>query len=199
MPNIDTSTISGFDGMTAEQKVEALLKLDIPEAVDMSGYIKKSVFDAKAKEAAELSKKLKGKLTDDELAEAERQKAQEESDKKYADLEGKYNELVKKSTIAEYTAKYIALGYDKDLAADTAKAMADGDMEKVFANGEKHRVAMEKKMKEDLLKGTPRPDGSGGNDGGKGESEDVKKARELAKARNSGNAGYEDIMKNYKK
>lgn len=31
MPTIDTSTIEGFEGMSAEQKVEALLKAEIPE------------------------------------------------------------------------------------------------------------------------------------------------------------------------
>ena len=82
MSNIDTSHIEGFDGMTAEQKVEALLKLEIPEAVDLSGFVKKSVFDAKASEAAELSKKLKGKMSEDELAEAERQRMQAENDQK---------------------------------------------------------------------------------------------------------------------
>ena len=38
MPTIDTSTIEGFEGMSAEQKVEALLKAEIPEKVDLSLY-----------------------------------------------------------------------------------------------------------------------------------------------------------------
>ena len=37
MPNIDTSTIEGFDAMSAEDQVKALLGLDIPEKVDLSG------------------------------------------------------------------------------------------------------------------------------------------------------------------
>ena len=41
MANIDVTTIQGFDGMTAEQKVEALLKFDIPERIDMSKYVSK--------------------------------------------------------------------------------------------------------------------------------------------------------------
>lgn len=198
MPNIDTSHIEGFEGMTAEQKVDALLKLEIPEAVDLSGYVKKSVFDSKASEAAELSKKLKGKMSEDELAEAERQRIQAENDQKYNDLESKYNELVKKSTISEYTAKYIALGYDKDLAESTAKAMADGDMKTVFENGEKHKMALEKKIKEDLMNNTPKPGGSGGNDGGK-EDPAIAKAKELAKAKNGNGTAYNDILAKYKR
>ena len=198
MPNIDVSSIEGFEGMTAEQKVEALLKVEIPEAVDLTGFVKKSVFDAKASEAAELSKKLKGKMTEDELADAERQRIQAENDQKYSDLETKYNDLVKKSTIAEYTTKYLELGYEAKLAAETAKAMVDGDMTKVFENGEKHKANMEKKIKEDLINKTPKPGGAGGKEDGDGEDSAVAKAKELAKSRNGDGKAYADIMKNYK-
>lgn len=68
MATIDTSTIEGFDGMTADEKVTALLGLQIPDAVDMSGYVAKSVFDTKATEAATLSKQLKAKTTEAETA-----------------------------------------------------------------------------------------------------------------------------------
>lgn len=66
MATIDTSTIEGFDGMTADEKVTALLELQIPDAVDLSGYVAKSVFDTKATEAANLSKQLKAKTTEAE-------------------------------------------------------------------------------------------------------------------------------------
>lgn len=198
MANIDTSTISGFEEMTAEQKVEALLKFEVPEAVDLSGYIKKSVFDAKAREAADLSKKLKGKMSEDELADAERQRVQAENEQKYADLENKYNELVKKSTISEYVAKYITLGYEKDLAESTAKALVEGNMDTVFKNGETHKANLEKKIKADLMDGTPAPKGTNGGSDGK-DSLDVAKAKEIAKARNGGGKQYDEIMKNYRK
>ena len=68
MANIDTSTIEGFDGMTADEKVTALLGLQIPDHVDLSGYVKKDVFDAKATEAASLAKQLKTKTTEAETA-----------------------------------------------------------------------------------------------------------------------------------
>lgn len=68
MANIDTSTIEGFDGMTADEKVTALLGLQIPDPVDLSGYVKKDVFDAKATEAASLAKQLKTKTTEAETA-----------------------------------------------------------------------------------------------------------------------------------
>ena len=60
--------LRGFDGMTADEKVTALLGLQIPDAVDLSGYVAKSVFDTKATEAANLSKQLKAKITEAETA-----------------------------------------------------------------------------------------------------------------------------------
>ena len=71
MAQIDVTQIPGFEEMTADQKLEAVMKLDIPDKVDLSGYVKKSVFDAKAAEASDLSKKLKGKMTEDEQKQAE--------------------------------------------------------------------------------------------------------------------------------
>lgn len=153
---IDTSTIQGFDGMNAEQKLAALLGMDIPEP-DMSGFVRKDVFDAKASEAANLSKQLKAKMTDEEVAKAAEAAARQE-------LEDKYNELLKRTTISDYKAKYLAMGYDEKLAADTAQAMADGNIEKVFSNAEKFKAELEKKIKADILKDTPRP---GTDNGGK--------------------------------
>ena len=59
---IDTTAIEGFESMTAEQKVEALLKVEVPEKVDLSGYIQKSQFDKVSSELADAKKTHKGKL-----------------------------------------------------------------------------------------------------------------------------------------
>ena len=196
MAHIDTSNIEGFDAMSAEDKVKALLGVDLPEAFDPAKHIAKSVFDKKASEAAELSKQLKSRMTEDEQAEADKKRLQEENDQKYADLESKYNELMKKNTIAEYKAQYVALGMDAKLAEETAKALADGDTAKVFENQQKHNASLEKKIKEQLMNGTPKPDGTGG---GQPENDAaVEKAKELAAARFGGSKTYEDIMKNYR-
>lgn len=193
MAQFDTSTIEGFDGMTVEQKLDALLKAEIPESVDLSKYVSKETFDKKASEAASLSKQLKDKLTEDEKKKLEN----EESNKKILD---ELESLRKDKAVSEYTAKYLALGYDEALAKETAEAMQSGDMEKVFANGEKHRKVLEEKIKKDLIDKTPKPGGNGG--GGKGGEDDdsaVKKAKEIAKARTGGGKQYEDIIKNYKR
>ena len=173
MATIDISTIEGFDGMTAEQKVDALLKAEIPEKVDLSLYVSKDTADKYATEAAELKKQLKSKMTDDEAA-----KAQADADRK--ELEGKYTELLRKSTIAEHTARYIAMpGYDEKLARETAEALFDGDMERVFANQQKANAAYEKKLRADLVKQDPKPDGAGCGEVGKNEA--VEFAKKLGK------------------
>jgi hypothetical protein len=167
---IDTSTIQGFDGMSAEQKLAAVLGMDMPEP-DMSGWVKKDVFDAKASEASNLSKQLKARMTEEEAKKAEDAAARQE-------LEDKYNELLKRTTISDYKAKYLAMGYDEKLAADTAQAIAEGNMDKVFANSEKFKAELEKKIRADILKDTPRP---GADNGGKSMTmEDISKIRDAS-------------------
>ena len=185
---IDTSTISGFDGMTAEQKLAAVLGMDIPEP-DMTGWVKKETFDAKATEAANLSKQLRAKMTDDEAAKAAELAARKE-------LEDKYNELLKKTTVSEYKAKYLAQGYDEKLADETAKALADGDMAKVFENGEKYKAELEKRVKAEVLKDTPKPKtDNGGKPKTLEEIGQIKDAseRQAAIARNLELYGYKEM------
>lgn len=189
MPTIDTSTIEGFDSMTADQKVEALLKAEIPEKVDMSLYVAKDTADKYATEVAELKKQLKGKMTDDEKAKAE-------AEAKQTEMEQKYNELLRKSTVAEHTAKFLALGYEEKLARDTAEALFDGDMDKVFANQQKAKEALEKAVKANLVKQDPKPEGAGDN--GKGEETDAMKlAQSIGKAKAEGLKASNNILSQF--
>lgn len=194
MAKFDTSTIDGFDNMTAEQKLTALLGAEIPDAVDLSKYVSKETFDKKASEAANLSKQLREKMSDDEKKKAEDNDVLSKMQEQIDALTKDKDQLVKEKTVSEYTAKYLALGYDKDLAADTAKAMADGDMQKVFANGEKHKAALEKSIKEKLMKEDPRP---GGGAGGKEESEELEQAKRIGKAKAEANKQTSDVLKHY--
>lgn len=171
---ISTDSIQGFAEMSDADKVTALLGLDVPDPVDLSGYVKKEVFDAKATEAANLSKQLKGKLTEDEAAAAEREA-------KWAEMEAKLKELETEKTISTYKASYLAMnGYDEKLAEDTAKALAEGDMAKVFANQQKAMDAHDKALKAELLRNTPKPEGAGGGDN-RDEDPSVELARKLGK------------------
>lgn len=187
MPNIDTTAIEGFEGMTAEQKVEALLKFEIPENVDLSGFVPKHQFDKAASDLAEAKKQLKSRMTEDEAA-------KEKATQELTDIQEKYNELLKTSTIANHTARYMAMpGYDEKLARDTAEALFNGDMDKVFENQKKANSAYERQLKADAMRGMKSP--QGGENGSV--SDAVKIAQRLGKERAAENKAANDAMKHY--
>lgn len=171
---ISTDSIQGFAEMSDADKVTALLGLDVPDPVDMSQFVDKKTFDAKASEAADLSKKLKAKMSEEEQTAAER-------DAKWAEMEAKLQALEMEKTISTYKASYLAMnGYDEKLAQDTAEALAKGDMAKVFANQQKAMDAHDKALKAELLRNTPKPEGAGGGDN-HDEDPSVELARKLGK------------------
>lgn len=187
--NIDTSTIEGFDSMTAEQKVEALLKVEVPEKIDLAGYVKKDLFDKTASELAEAKKAAKAKMTEEEAAAAER-------DAKWAEMEAKLKDLETEKTISTYKASYLAMpGFDEKLAEETAKALADGDMKTVFANQQKANAAYEKKLRAEMVKQDPKPDGAGGDDQKKDTA--VEFARNLGKQRADALKSANEGLKHY--
>lgn len=156
MAKIDVSKIEGYEEMSAEEKLEALEALDLPEP-DYSGYVKKDVFDKTASELAAKKKELRNKMSEDE---AKKQEDQEEREK----LQKAYNELLHETTVSKNKAKFLALGYDEELAEDTAKALVDGNTEKVFKNQKKYLESFEKKIKADALRETPTPTGGDGEE-----------------------------------
>lgn len=171
---ISTDSIQGFAEMSDADKVTALLGLDVPDPVDMSQFVDKKTFDAKASEAADLSKKLKAKMSEEEQTAAER-------DAKWAEMEAKLQALEMEKTISTYKASYLSMsGYDEKLAQETAEALAKGDMTKVFANQQKAMDAHDKALKAELLRNTPKPEGAGGGDN-RDEDPSVELARKLGK------------------
>lgn len=149
MAKIDVTQIEGYSELSAEDKLKALEQFDIPDP-DYSGYIKKDLFDKTASELAEKKKQLRDKMTEDE------QKAQKEQEER-EELLTKYDKLLRESEISKHKAKLIALGYDEKLADETAVAIVDGNMEEVFTNQKKHLDSVEKRVRADALKNTPKP------------------------------------------
>lgn len=152
---IDTTKIEGYYKMSAEDKLEALEAFDMPDP-DYSGYVKKDLYDKIASELSAKKKELNDHLTDEE-------KKKKESEEEMTTLRENYEKLMKQNAISEAKAKYLALGYDDKLAAETAEAYVNGDTEKVFANQKKAQAAFEKKVREEALKDTPTPTPDGGN------------------------------------
>ena len=79
-------------------------------------------------------------------------------------MQKNYDDLVRENKISQYTSELLSAGYAEKLAADTALAMVDGDTAKVFSNQKKHLQDMEKKLRVEILKDTPKPVENGGSD-----------------------------------
>jgi hypothetical protein len=140
------------EGMTLEEIEKALEGIDMP--TDNSSEIDrlKAALSKSNSEAADFKKQLREKMSEDE------RKAKEETER-MEEIQRKYDELLKETTVSKNKAKFLALGYDEALAAETAEAMVNGETEKVFAAQKKHLEAVEKKIRSDLLKETPKPEG----------------------------------------
>lgn len=148
---INTDKIQGYADMTPEEKIKALEAFEMAEP-DYTGYVKKEVFDKTASELADSKKQLREKMSADEI------KAKEDAEKQ-AELQSNYDALLRKVSISENKAKLLALGYEDKLAGETAEAMTEGNLDKVFANQKKHLETVEKKIREDVLHNTPKPEG----------------------------------------
>ena len=194
---IDTANIEGFEGMTADQKVEALLGLEFQDPVDMTKYVKKDVLDKKASEAAELSRRLKEKMTADEQAEAERQENQTALQKSLEEANATIQQLQREREVSRLTASYLAQGYEKDLAAKAAEALIDGKTEVVMECATKHMAAHDKALRAELMKNTPVPPGADGS--GKEVPENVAMAAKLGKAKAEASKSTNSVLAAYLK
>ena len=140
------------EGMTVEDISKALENIELP--ADNSSEIErlKNALSKSNSEAADYKRQLKDKMSAEEL------KAKEDAEK-WEEMEKNYNALLKKDAISTNKAKLLALGYEESLANDTAEAMFNGELDKVFANQKKHLDSVEKKIRSEILKDTPKPDG----------------------------------------
>lgn len=174
MAKIDTSKIEGYANMTPEQKLAALEGF---EYEDNSAELEKqkNALSKANSEAAEWKRKHNALLSEEE------KKKQEDADK-LAQMEQELADLRKGKTVADYKAKFVSQGYEEALAEDTAKALADGDSAKVFANQSKFLEEYAKKVKSDAIKKTPKPGaGAGSGSGTEGAVDYGKKIEEAQK------------------
>ena len=145
------------EGMTMEEVNAALEGIELP--TDNSAEVErlKNALSKSNSEAADWKKQLREKMSAEEL------KAKEDAEK-WDELIKERDALLREKTIAGHKANYLALGYEEKLATETAEAMANGELDKVFANQKKHIEAVEKKIRADVLKATPTPEGGNGSE-----------------------------------
>lgn len=164
--SIDWTTIEGYrEDMTAEEKIALLEtneaaapaaepaaepKKEPAPAAPQKGYVSKAQFDKVTSELAAAKKQLRSKMTEEEQREADRA-ASELAMKEELDT------LRKEKMLSNYKASYLGLGCDEKLAEEAASAMADGDMDSVFATMKKHMANVEKELRAKILKETPVP------------------------------------------
>ena len=153
MAKIDTSKIEGYADMTAEEKLKVLEEFEYDDNAAEVQRLKN--LNSKAnQEAAEWKRKHKELLTEDERKKSEREDA-------FKDMEEELKTLRREKQVSSYQNKLLSNGYDEKLAKATAEAMADGDMEKVFANQKTFLEAHDKAYKAELMKETLNPSGGG--------------------------------------
>ena len=174
MAKIDTSKIEGYAEMTPEQKLAALEGFEYEDNAAELEKQKNALSKANS-EAAEWKRKHNALLSTEE-------KKKQEDAEKLAQMEQELADLRKGKTVSEYKAKFVAQGYDEALAEETAKALADGDSAKVFANQSKFLEEYAKKVKADAIKKTPKPGaGAGSGSGTEGAVDYGKKIEEAQK------------------
>ena len=138
------------EGMTLEEIEAALADIELPDDQTAEVERLKAALSKSNSENAEWKKKHREALSEEE------RKSQEVADE-LKQLREQNEKLVRESNLSKHKAKFLGMGYEEALATDAAEAMVDGDTEKLFSYQQKHQEALEKKIRADALKGTPKP------------------------------------------
>lgn len=169
MAHIDVNAIPGYEGLTEAEKLRAILGLEIPDPVDMTQYVKKSVFDKTASDLAAAKKTIEANMSAEQIAAEEAKKAAEEREALIA-------ELKRDKAISDNEKALLKKGVSPDLACELAEALASGDTARIMECYAKHDAAREQSIRADITRNNPKP--SGAEKGEKGE--EISGAEKLA-------------------
>lgn len=147
--NIDTSTIEGYEEMSAEEKVKALEAFTYEDKSEELANMK-SALDKATHEAAENKRALKS-------AQEASNKTKGSADETIANLQKRVEELTRVNDMNALKTNYLGIGYDAALAEEKANAWLDGDLEKMLDCEKRFLEAHDKAYKAELMKDTPRP------------------------------------------
>lgn len=149
MARIDTTKIEGYENMTPEEKIAALESLEYDDnSAELERY--KNAVTKANNEAAEWKRKHNAFLSEEE-------KKKQASEEELSTLRQQVEEFRREKTIAGHKAQLLALGYEEALAGDTAEAMANGEIAKVFANQKIFLESHDKAYKAKLMGETSTP------------------------------------------
>ncbi|MBQ5374656.1 MAG: hypothetical protein IIU51_08920 [Bacteroidaceae bacterium] len=125
---VDPSKIDGFDKMTADEKVAALLgqEIEVDAPLESSEVIKlKNAYNKACEEAGNYRKQLREKQSEAERADADRAEQ----------LKAMQDELASyrnKERVSSYKAQLMAAGIDPDTADLMAKSLPEGVSDEYF-------------------------------------------------------------------
>lgn len=190
MAKADVTQIAGYDDMTPEQKVAALEAYEFDDNAVALAKAQAAVTKANA-EAAEWKRKHNLLLSEEDQTKAAAYEEKEAMAKRIAELETK-------EVISSYKEHFMEAGYDAALALDTATALAENDVAKVFANQKKFLESHDKAYKAQLMGGSNLDPASGNTGDATGAYEKL-----LAEAKEKGDptaiAYYTRILQQSKK
>ena len=148
---IDTTAITGYAEMTAEEKLAALeaYEFEAPKT-DESEEVKKlkTALSNANSQAAEWKRQFREKQTEAERAEAERKEHEQA-------VEDELRTLRRDKTVSGYLAQWLALGYDKDLALRAAEAVADNDAATIMACQQEFLEVKQRELEANALNRQP--------------------------------------------
>lgn len=142
------------DGMTMDEIDTAIQSLDL-EADKREVQRLKNANDKLSSENAERKRKERELLSEDERIKTEQAEALKAAQERVKVLE-------REKTISDHTKEFAILGYSEKLAQETATALADGDMAKVFGNQKIFLAERDKAMKAQQMRDMPDPQAGGG-------------------------------------
>lgn len=154
---IDVTQIEGYSEMSAEDKVKAL------EGYEMEDNNLKNLLSKKNSELADLTKQLRARMTEDEKAKADKAEADARAEQEKQDLIDRINQLETDKKESDFTARYVAMGFDEKTAKANAKALVEGNYDVIFGAHSAHietirnEVTADAMNKEHLSKGETPP------------------------------------------
>ena len=153
MAKIDTKSIEGFDAMTAEEKLNALLgyEFEAPKQDESAELTRvRNALNKASGEAAEYKRALREKQTEAERAEAERL----EHDKA---VQEELNGYRTRERISTYKAQLMSVGYDAVTAESLATKLPEGISEDFFATQKTFLDQQKQNALSEALNRQPKP------------------------------------------
>lgn len=157
MPRIDTSSIEGYAEMTADEKLAALEAFEYDDGSDELGKYKNATTKANS-EAAEYKRQLKEAQAKLAEADSRASEGQTEAERQIAEMRAQLESMQRDKTVADYTARLVSSGFEPELAATGAAALADGDAPAFFDGLAKFIEAHDKSLTAQLAQRSITPD-----------------------------------------